>query len=46
MRKNLSREPGKEFVYNACQRFSFLTENISSRTLEWTQGHPRIYFLG
>ena len=46
MRKNLSREGGKKFAYDACQRSSFLTGNISSRTSEWTQGHSRIYFLG
>ena len=44
MRKNLSIEGRKKFFCDACQRSTvLLTENISSRTSEWTQGRSRIY---
>ena len=37
MRKNLSIEGRKKFFCDACQRSTvLLTENISSRTSEWT----------
>ena len=38
MRKNLSREGGKKFVYDNCQRPTFFWQKISSRASEWTQG--------
>ena len=47
MRKNLSSEEGKKICLPCLSIiYSFLTENISSRTSEWTQGRSRIYFLG
>ena len=44
--KNLSREGGKKFVYNACQRSTVIWQRIFSlRTSEWTWGCSKAFFI-